>query len=116
MKKYFAMFLGVIFLGSVCAVTLTYAAGNGPEVKTFETKMGAVTFKHKDHQGRAKDCQVCHHKNEKGKEEACSKCHDAKVEKDKASTLKDAMHKTCKGCHEKESKGPKECKGCHVKK
>ncbi|MBP2678571.1 MAG: Class cytochrome family, partial [Deltaproteobacteria bacterium] len=33
----------------------------------------------------------------------------------KALSAKEAFHTQCKGCHQKEKKGPEKCDGCHKK-
>ena len=83
-------------------VVLMFAAtalAAGPEVITLPAKMGTVTFQHKQHQDRLKDCKICH---EKG---------PGKI----AGFGKDFAHKTCKGCHETKKQGPTKCGECHKK-
>jgi hypothetical protein len=62
--------------------------------------MGKVTFNHKQHQERLKDCTKCHATATGGKIEGFGK---------------DVAHKTCKGCHTEMKKGPTSCKDCHKK-
>jgi hypothetical protein len=76
-------------------VSLVWAA----DTMTFKASMGDVTFDHKAHQERLKDCTKCHEK-EPGKIVGFGK---------------DWAHKTCKGCHTELAKGPKGCKECHKK-
>ena len=57
-----------------------------------------VEFSHSNHQ-RIVECAKCH-KNGSGKIDGFGK---------------DLAHKTCKGCHSEEKKGPTSCKGCHTK-
>ncbi|MBP7149336.1 MAG: cytochrome c3 family protein [Acidobacteria bacterium] len=107
------------------AIALAVAANipSGKETLTFDAKMGAVTFGHKMHVDKGVSCTTCHHTSKEGETpQACSSCHDAKVAKDKAPKLQDAMHTSCYGCHEKtaaagKKAGPvkKDCKVCHVK-
>ena len=73
-------------------------------IKEFAKTKAAVNFDHKAHQGKVKVCKDCHHKNEAGKEEKCSKCHGLKADGKKIEA-KEAFHKQCKGCHQKEKKG-----------
>ncbi len=83
----------------------------GPKVVKLPAKMmGDVTFPHAMHQKIVKDCKTCHHMGVAAGN--CSKCHGVK---EGVPSAKDAFHKTCKGCHQKENKGPTNCKGCHKK-
>jgi len=68
-------------------------------VITLPAKNGDVTFDHKKHQERLKDCKVCH---ESG---------PGKI----AGFGKDWAHKTCKGCHTDKGAGPTKCGECHKK-
>ena len=77
------------------------AAEAGPATMTFDTKNGKVTFPHKAHQDRLKDCKVCHADGKGGKI---------------AGWSKDKAHGLCRKCHETEKKGPVKCAECHVKK
>ena len=99
-------------------VAVVFASGTGfaappdkPLVLKAEKAKGPVTFDHAKH---GKDCAVCHHKDAAGKEQRCDKCHGAKTEGKKVS-LKEAFHTQCKGCHQKEKKGPVKCDECHKK-
>ena len=71
----------------------------GPENIALPAKMGTVTFPHKQHQERLKDCKICHEKGS-GKIEGFGK---------------DFAHKTCKGCHADKGTGPTKCTECHKK-
>ncbi len=108
-----------LFLVSMCVMAAEIPADKAT-IK-FETKMGTVTFPHKAHVDKGAKCEDCHHAV-KGMEAKnnCAACHDAKEAKGNAPKLADAVHKTCKGCHEKAvaagKKAPgKDCKSCHVK-
>ena len=99
-------------------VAMVFASGTAfaappdkPIVLKAAKAKGAVTFDHAKH---TKVCATCHHKDAAGKEQMCSKCHGAKTEGKKVS-LKEAFHTQCKGCHQKEKKGPVKCDGCHKK-
>ena len=70
----------------------------GPETIKLPASMGEVTFHHKQHQERLKDCTKCHAKATGGKI---------------ADLGKDWAHKTCKGCQADGNKGPTTCKVCH---
>jgi flavoprotein len=86
------------------AVITVFSAGMamaaGPETMTLPAKMGNVTFHHKQHQERLKDCKLCH------------KAGPGKIQ----GFGKEWAHKTCKGCHESKGAGPTKCPDCHKKK
>lgn len=91
-----------------------------PKSVTIENKNGNVTFPHEAHQKDIK-CQTCHHMMDKDKEKvACRACHKPEAEGEMLG-LKDAFHKTCRGCHDQKvkadpnSKAPTKCKDCHKK-
>jgi flavoprotein len=90
MKKVFA---------AVALVAFSAGAAMAADVMTFPASMGAVTFPHKMHQEKLKDCKICHAKGP-GKIEGFGK---------------DWAHKTCKGCHTDKGAGPTKCSGCHKK-
>jgi hypothetical protein len=79
-------------------------------------KNGTVTLNHKAHVDHAgKKCATCHHgaKDDGAGAKKCDECHGKDA---KAPAMKDAMHKNCKGCHEKnKEKAPIKCDGCHKK-
>lgn len=92
-----------ILVAVVAAFALagTAFADAGPASLTFDTKNGKVTFPHKAHQDKLKDCKTCHATDKGGKIDGWSK---------------DKAHGLCKKCHETEKKGPTKCAECHVKK
>ena len=90
MKKIIA----AVALTLICAV-----AAMAADVITLPAKNGNITFEHKKHQDRLKDCKLCH-ENAPGKIEGLGK---------------DWAHKTCKGCHEEKKAGPTKCGECHKK-
>ena len=90
MKKIIA----AVALTLICAV-----AAMAADVITLPAKNGDITFEHKKHQDRLKDCKLCHEKAP-GKIEGLGK---------------DWAHKTCKGCHEEKKAGPTKCGECHKK-
>ncbi len=71
------------------------------DTMTFDTKNGKVTFNHKGHQEKLKDCKICHESDKGGKI---------------AGWSKDKAHGLCKKCHEEKKAGPTKCAECHVKK
>jgi len=108
--------------GAVVAVVFAAGAvfGAAPEkivIKELQKTKPPVVFAHKAHGDKVASCQACHHKDEAGKEQRCSaaSCHGAKPQ-GKKPELKEAFHKQCKGCHQKEKKGPVKCDECHKKK
>ncbi len=116
MKK-FAMLMAVVMM-TVFSASMIVAA-NAPDtatVKDVQKSKPAVTFDHKAHAERIKNCAECHHKDAAGKEQKCFNCHKAEKKGD-AVALKDAMHTKCKGCHSKDEtkKAPTKCDGCHKK-
>jgi hypothetical protein len=86
-------------IAAVALVVFSAGAAMAADVMTFPTKMGTVTFHHKEHQERLKDCKICH---EKG---------PGKI----ADFSKEWAHKTCKGCHADKGAGPTKCAECHKK-
>ncbi len=118
----------LFLLTAVAALGLVAFAAEIPkdkQVLNFKTMMGTVTFSHQAHVDRAPDgCVTCHHKTKAGETpKPCSACHDKKKPEGKKLKLKDAVHKTCWGCHKEnldagKKGGPikKDCKVCHVRK
>ena len=116
MKK-FAMLVAVVMLGVFSAGVIV--AADPPAsvtVKDVQKSKPAVTFNHKAHVDRIKNCAECHHKDTAGKEQKCFACHKAE-KKAPAAAMKDAMHAKCKSCHAKDAskKAPTKCDGCHKK-
>ncbi len=107
-----------VALCTALVFAVVFAVGTGfaappdkPLVLKAAKAKGPVTFDHAKH---GKECATCHHKDAAGKEQGCDKCHGAKTEGKKVS-LKEAFHTQCKGCHQKEKKGPVKCDECHKK-
>jgi uncharacterized paraquat-inducible protein A len=114
MKK-FATLLAVVMVAVFSAGVIV--AADAPEkitIKEVQKTKPPVVFAHKAHADKIGKCATCHHKDEAGKEQKCSGCHKAKMEKEKES-FKEVMHTSCKGCHQKEKKGPTKCDDCHKK-
>lgn len=108
----------VLLVGGLAGETL--AKKQAPKSVQIENKNGVVTFDHERHQ-KDIQCETCHHMMAKEKEKvACRACHTATAE-GKRLAVKDAFHKTCRGCHEQKvkadptSKAPTKCKACHKK-
>ncbi len=104
--------IALLFLSFTLLFTLTILAADAPDEIVFESKMGNVTFNHKNHVELAEnDCTACHPKLFPQSREPIN--------------FKAGMHKpaeakktSCAGCHYPdgpafESKG--NCKRCHVK-
>jgi len=114
MRK-FAMLLAVVMVAVFSAGVIV--AADAPEkivIKEIQKSKPAVTLNHKVHAEKIGKCAECHHKDAAGKEQKCSTCHKAKKTGD-VSEFKEAMHTKCKGCHQKEKKGPTKCDDCHKK-
>jgi len=114
MKK-FAMLMAIVMVAVFSAGVLV--AADAPEkivIKEIQKSKPAVAFAHKAHADKVGKCAECHHKDAAGKEQKCSGCHKAKMEKEKES-FKEVMHAKCKGCHQKDKKGPTKCDDCHKK-
>ena len=116
MRK-FAMLLAIVMVAVFSASVIV--AADAPEkvtIKDVQKAKSAVSFPHKAHADRIKNCAECHHKDAAGKEQKCFACHKAE-KKGAASSLKDAMHTKCKDCHSKDAtkKAPTKCDGCHPK-
>jgi hypothetical protein len=119
MKKIFVLFIAVSFLAVAgFAFAMPKAPAKDLVVKSAKMKKPPVTFKHVTH---AKfKCSKCHHKwDGKDKPKACDSCHKDKKEGKKLG-IKNAAHKTCRGCHRTmkkagEKTGPTKCTKCHIK-
>lgn len=85
-------------LAAVTFVAATAFAAVAADTYKFEAKNGTVTFDHKGHSERLKDC---------------AKCHEGTPAKFEIN--KDVAHKLCKGCHETGKQGPTKCNECHKK-
>ncbi len=114
-----ALLVAILFAAGMLALAAEIPADKA--VIKFEAKVGTVTFPHKAHVDSGAKCVDCHHTVKEGQTpQKCGACHDPKEAKGAAPRLVDAMHKNCKGCHEKATaagkKAPgKDCKACHVK-
>lgn len=104
-------FLAALVLAAGAALA---AAPETIVIKEIQKTRPPVAFSHKAHGEKVKACKECHHKDEAGKEQKCAKCHKAKTEGKKVE-FKEAMHKQCKGCHQKAKKGAVKCDECHKK-
>ncbi len=86
----------------VLAVTLIVfgaSAALAADCVVFPASMGKVTFPHKLHQQKLKNCKLCHEKAP-GKIEGFDKAK---------------AHALCITCHKKMNAGPTTCKDCHKK-
>ncbi len=112
--KRFATLMAIVMMAVFSAGVIV--AGNAPDVitiKAVQKAKGPVVFPHKAHAEKAGiKCAECHHKDAAGKEQTCSTCHKAE-KTGEAVSFKDAMHNSCKSCHQKMGKGPTKCNDCH---
>ncbi len=122
MKKFVALIAMVAFLGLAVVAfgTLVGPTGDIKVEMPDGAKKPAVTFSHAKHAVPVPDCKTCHHSFKgEGQPQKCSECHKAKKDGKKPG-IKNAAHKTCRGCHRAMKKagkktGPTPCKGCHKK-
>lgn len=116
MRKFAALMAVVVAVVFSAGLVIGADAPEKVTLDKIKKEKPAVTFNHKGHGEKVKACAECHHKDEKGKEQKCSTadCHGAKADGKKVE-LKEAFHKKCKGCHQKEKKGPTKCDECHKK-
>ncbi|HEX9204869.1 MAG TPA: cytochrome c3 family protein [Candidatus Deferrimicrobiaceae bacterium] len=110
-----AAFWTALVVAAVFAFGTAFAAPPDKVViKEIQKQKAPVTFTHKAHGEKVKACADCHHADKAGAEQKCAKCHGDKTDGKKLS-LKEAFHTQCKGCHQKEKKGPTKCDDCHKK-
>jgi hypothetical protein len=101
----------------VCAVALA-AAPDKVDFSGYEKSKPIRVFDHRKHVEQKFPCGDCHHKAMDGKIEVkCSECHK-KTAEGKTPNFKDAFHKQCKGCHDRQNKekglkAPSKCTECH---
>ncbi len=83
--------------------------------REMASRMSAVPFDHKAHEGANDTCRVCHHEAIS----PCVTCHSLTVppDSDRKVNLEAAMHDadsmtSCVGCHN-DRKTAKQCAGCH---
>ena len=120
-SKVFLTFLLPLFFSNAMAVDLQIPEDK--EIIRFETKLGIVTFAHKNHAGLSITiCSTCHHKIAPG-DTVVKPCHEFHHHKSKdvLKTSK-ALHARCKGCHEYTAAGgqkagplKQKCRLCHIK-
>jgi len=111
-----------ILIGFVLSILIVTGVFAAKDEIVLDASMGKVTFTHKKHSETLKiDCLKCHHTWKQGETSGkkCTECHKATAEGSTPS-MKDASHKTCKGCHDEAKKanktaGPTMCTQCHVK-
>ncbi len=86
-----------------------------PAPGTALSRLEAVPFDHKAHEGYNDTCRVCHH----AAISACAECHPLEGDKKgKGVKLAEAMHRdkagpSCVGCHAASQQQP-QCAGCHA--
>lgn len=110
----------IIMAVSVSFLALGVLSAHHPDVLTLESKKGNITFPHQKHVDNGIKCTDCHHKikSEDETPKPCRECH----KKGEAVSAMKAFHSkkaanSCRGCHEKQGKGPKytPCSNCHKK-
>jgi len=117
--------------GKISKESLSIESERGPEVIKMQTarKKKPALFPHRIHQGMY-GCETCHHgMDSEGIQtpytegmviQHCVTCHNPKMENKKLSSLTQASHVKCKGCHRKvvEESGTSgpigKCSGCHI--
>lgn len=80
-----------------------------------------VEFTHKNHaEEYGLDCSECHHEYTEGEPvKKCTECHKAEPTDEVGVTMKQAMHQTCRACHQDvykkdpKSSVPYTCAACH---
>lgn len=115
MKKRAALTLAVLITIATAAWAAQPPAGPA-KVTNFGAK-APVVFDHAKHLEKAPDCAACHHNGDKDAYK-CGTCHGAEA-KDKAPSIKDAMHGkekgVCYACHLKtDAPNKKKCADCHA--
>ncbi len=125
-KNRIALYIAIAGLASLFIIGAVYAQDDIKSLKHdifVERERSAALFPHVLHTDEAEiDCLECHHIYKDGEnvwddsaETECAECH--KLEADgKTIPLMKAFHENCKGCHEKEGKGPITCGECHPMK
>lgn len=86
---------------SLLAAGVAFAADASPaQTIILKAKNGDITFHHKEHEDRLKDCSICH----------------GAVPGKIAGFNQEWAHKKCVGCHWKGRISPTKCSDCHKKK
>ena len=127
MKKY-AFFI----CAGLIAILLTFVSAYSQEDmvvvndEAFDNpQRPPAVFRHEEHNEKAgiEECNECHHvfndegklvEDESSEDQRCSECHELNAS-GKKPALMNAFHINCKGCHEKDNKGPVMCGQCHVR-
>ena len=121
----------VVMLTSVLICAVVLVAAHSQEDMAFvdnsvfpNPERPAAVFRHDEHNEQAaiEECSECHHvyedgqllEDESSEDQYCSECHAVEASGDQPA-LMEAFHLNCKGCHEKQTKGPVMCGECHVK-
>jgi opacity protein-like surface antigen len=80
-------------------IVFAASAAMAADCVVYPASMGKVTFPHKAHMDKLKNCKLCH-EGKPGKIEGFDK---------------KSAHKLCIDCHKKMNAGPTGCKDCHKK-
>ena len=116
-----------LFIGIMLVVTGTWAQEDMTVVdnSVFDRPQRTPSiFVHDEHNENAglDDCAECHHvyedgqrvEDESSEDQSCSECHSLEGGDGQPALMK-AFHSNCKGCHQKEERGPILCGECHIK-
>jgi hypothetical protein len=118
MKK-FAAFTAIV-LAVAFSVGLVISAEPPGQIviDVIQKSRAPVPFDHEAHVKVVDKCNVCHHTSDpKGTDVvSCSTadCHGTETVGAKLN-LREAYHKSCRGCHQERKAGPTKCDECHVK-
>lgn len=127
MKKWTVVYISITAILCLLVVFNGYSQEDVIKVDDtgFTRKMRPDTpFLHDSHNEKAglEDCQSCHHKydekkvlieDESSEDQQCSECHMPEGTSNPVPLAR-VYHLRCKGCHEKEKKGPVMCAECHI--
>ena len=127
MKKWLYLIVAVAFVaGGIISIALAQSDNVTIDNKYPKDTKPPYVFAHKAHVDKGVACTECHHtwkKEERDTPQKCAECHKARKAKDEEiTTLKNAYHKQCMGCHKKLKKDGKphgptaKCSECHPKK
>jgi hypothetical protein len=120
--------LVTVILGIALVIATAYSQEDMQFVDNSEfdnPQRPPAVFDHDTHNENAgiDDCSQCHHlfdengqklEGESSEDQMCSDCHGPTDEGRKPGLMK-AYHLNCKGCHQKNQKGPILCAQCHVR-
>ncbi|PIE66614.1 MAG: cytochrome C [Desulfobacterales bacterium] len=113
LKVVFCIMLLFLIMGIASYASFSPPAPEEPVRLMFQNAGGKVLFTHQIHtEDYGLECSDCHHNLEDDEVYSCRECHEQEGDGDLPS-ITDALHTTCKGCHEDGGAGPVECESCH---